>query len=161
MSVVTNTTTIGAIELPSRRNTELLLLGFAVVIPIFAYANVGLAIHGELPPGMFLYGLGLGALAGVAHLVVRRYAKYADPLLLPIATLLNGLGLVLIWRLDQSERLQNLAKRQFGLFTESAPGRCSTRRSPSPCSPSCCWSSRTTACSSGSRTSPWPPRSSC
>ncbi|MFE2168218.1 FtsW/RodA/SpoVE family cell cycle protein [Streptomyces sp. NPDC059447] len=121
MSVVTNTTTIGAIELPSRRNTELLLLGFAVVIPIFAYANVGLAINGKFPPGMLLYGLGLGALAGIAHLVVRRYAKYADPLLLPLATLLNGLGLVLIWRLDQSERLQTLAKRSFGGFTESAP----------------------------------------
>lgn len=123
MSVVTNTTTIGAIELPSRRNTELLLLGFAVVIPIFAYANVGLAINGSLPPGMLLYGLGLGALAGVAHLVVRRYAKYADPLLLPLATLLNGLGLVLIWRLDQSERLQNLAKRRFGVFSPSAPNQ--------------------------------------
>ncbi|MFI1649030.1 FtsW/RodA/SpoVE family cell cycle protein [Streptomyces avidinii] len=121
MSVVTNTTTIGAIELPSRRNTELLLLGFAVLIPMFAYANVGLAINGTLPPGMVLYGLGLGALAGIAHFVVRRYAKYADPLLLPLATLLNGLGLVLIWRLDQSERLQNLAKRSFGAFTPSAP----------------------------------------
>ncbi|UQX01977.1 FtsW/RodA/SpoVE family cell cycle protein [Streptomyces sp. RerS4] len=121
MSVVTNTTTIGAIEAPSRRNTELLLLAFAVVIPIFAYANVGLSIHGELPPGMLTYGLGLGVLAGIAHFVVRRYAKYADPLLLPIATLLNGLGLVLIWRLDQSERLQKLAKRSFGAFSESAP----------------------------------------
>ncbi|MFI5984693.1 FtsW/RodA/SpoVE family cell cycle protein [Streptomyces sp. NPDC051555] len=123
MSVVTNTTTIGAIELPSRRNTELLLLAFAVVIPIFAYANVGLAVHGKLPPGMLAYGLGLGLLAGLAHLVVRRYAKYADPLLLPLGTLLNGLGLVFIWRLDQSERLQNLAKRQFGGFSPSAPNQ--------------------------------------
>ncbi|MER7760479.1 FtsW/RodA/SpoVE family cell cycle protein [Streptomyces sp. NPDC097619] len=123
MSVVTNTTTIGAIELPSRRNTELLLLAFAVVIPIFAYANVGLAINGKLPPGMLMYGLGLGLLAGIGHLVVRRYAKYADPLLLPLATLLNGLGLVLIWRLDQSERLQNLAKRAFGGFSPSAPNQ--------------------------------------
>ncbi|MEU9026169.1 FtsW/RodA/SpoVE family cell cycle protein [Streptomyces sp. NPDC048383] len=121
MSVVTNTTTIGAIEAPSRRNTELMLLVFAVVIPIFAYANVGLAIHDELPPGMLLYGLALAVLAGIAHFIVRRYAKYADPLLLPIATLLNGLGLVLIWRLDQSERLQKLAKNNFGAFSESAP----------------------------------------
>lgn len=72
---------------------------------------------------MVLYGLGLGALAGIAHLVVRRYAKYADPLLLPLATLLNGLGLVLIWRLDQSERLQNLAKRAFGGFSPPRPAR--------------------------------------
>ncbi|WP_030193264.1 FtsW/RodA/SpoVE family cell cycle protein [Streptomyces sp. NRRL S-87] len=123
MSVVTNTTTIGAIELPSRRNTELVLLGLAVAIPIFAYANAGLAIHGKLPPGMIAYGLGLGLLAGIAHVVVRRYAKYADPLLLPLATLLNGLGLVLIWRLDQSERLQNLAKRSWGGFSPAAPNQ--------------------------------------
>ncbi|NED90154.1 FtsW/RodA/SpoVE family cell cycle protein, partial [Streptomyces sp. SID11233] len=64
---------------------------------------------------------GLGLLAGVAHLVVRRFAPYADPLLLPLATLLNGLGLVIIWRLDQSDRLQNLAKLQFGAFSPAAP----------------------------------------
>ncbi|MGA5554831.1 FtsW/RodA/SpoVE family cell cycle protein [Streptomyces lavendulocolor] len=108
MSVVTNTTTIGAIDLPSRRNTELALLGFAVAIAVFAYANVGLAITGELPSGMLGYGLGLSLLAGVGHLAVRRYAKYADPLLLPLATLLNGVGLAFIWRLDQSERFQAL-----------------------------------------------------
>ncbi|MFI8434169.1 FtsW/RodA/SpoVE family cell cycle protein [Streptomyces sp. NPDC079020] len=108
MSVVTNTTTIGAIDAPSRRNTELALVVFAVFISVFAYANVGLALNGELPSGMLGYGAGLALLGGVAHLAVRRFAKYADPLLLPLATLLNGLGLALIWRLDQSERLLRL-----------------------------------------------------
>ncbi|GHB16459.1 FtsW/RodA/SpoVE family cell cycle protein [Streptomyces chryseus] len=108
MSVVTNTTTIGAIEAPSRRNTELLLLIFAVVIAVFAYGNVGLALNGELPSGMLGYGLGLTLLAGVGHLAVRKFAAYADPLLLPLATLLNGIGLALIWRLDQSKRFQAL-----------------------------------------------------
>jgi cell division protein FtsW (lipid II flippase) len=98
-------TTISSGGLPSRRNTELAMLVFAVLIPVFAYANVGLAVNGEMPAGMLGYGLGLGLLAGIAHLVVRKFAPYADPLMLPIATLLNGLGLVLIWRLDQSERL--------------------------------------------------------
>lgn len=121
MSVVTNTTTIGAIEAPSRRNTELALLAFAVVIPVFAYLNVGLALNGEVPAGLLGYGLGLGLLAGVAHLVVRKFAKYADPLLLPLATLLNGLGLVMIWRLDQSPRLIQRAKTLFGSFSPDAP----------------------------------------
>ncbi|MCH5672564.1 FtsW/RodA/SpoVE family cell cycle protein [Streptomyces gilvus] len=113
MSSTTNTpthhtSTIGAIGAPSRRNTELAMLVFAVVIPVFAYANVGLAIDDKVPAGLLGYGLGLGLLAGVAHLVVRRFAPYADPLLLPLATLLNGLGLVAIWRLDQSKLLQSI-----------------------------------------------------
>ncbi|MFF1447663.1 FtsW/RodA/SpoVE family cell cycle protein [Streptomyces sp. NPDC058274] len=110
------TSTIGSIGTPSRRNTELALLVFAVVIPVFAYANVGLAINDSVPPGLLSYGLGLGLLAGVGHLVVRKFAPYADPLLLPLATLLNGLGLVVIWRLDQSKRLQGLPN-----FVEAAP----------------------------------------
>ncbi|TKA11512.1 FtsW/RodA/SpoVE family cell cycle protein [Actinacidiphila oryziradicis] len=100
MSVISNTTTITSVGAPNRRNTELALLVFAVIIPVFAYANVGLAKEGKLPAGMLAYGAGLGALAGVAHLLVRKFAPYADPLMLPVATLLNGMGLVLIWRLD-------------------------------------------------------------
>ncbi|MGP3991371.1 FtsW/RodA/SpoVE family cell cycle protein [Streptomyces sp. 3N207] len=124
MSNLTNTgsnTTVSSGGLPSRRNTELAMLIFAVLVPVFAYANVGLAIHDELPSGMLGYGCGMVLLAGVGHLVVRRYAPYADPLLLPLATLLNGLGLVLIWRLDQSERLQQRAEDLFGAFTPDAP----------------------------------------
>ncbi|MEU0392528.1 FtsW/RodA/SpoVE family cell cycle protein [Streptomyces sp. NPDC006208] len=123
MSVVTNTTTIGAIDAPSRRNTELMLLGFAVAIPVFAYINVGLALDGELPAGVLGYGFGIGLLAGVAHLVVRKFAKYADPLLLPLAALLNGLGLVMIWRLDQSQRLIQRIESRYGegTFSPDAP----------------------------------------
>ncbi|BDH69521.1 FtsW/RodA/SpoVE family cell cycle protein [Streptomyces albidoflavus] len=122
-SSTTQTSTIGAIGAPSRRNTELALLVFAVVIPVFAYVNVGLAINDEIPTGLIGYGIGLGLLAGVGHIVVRRFAPYADPLLLPLATLLNGLGLVLIWRLDQSERLQQLSHRAYGHFSPSAPSQ--------------------------------------
>ncbi|MER6609221.1 FtsW/RodA/SpoVE family cell cycle protein [Streptomyces sp. NPDC000927] len=121
MSVVTNTTTIGAIDAPSRRNTELMMMVFAVAISVFAYANVGLAIDGKLPSGMLSYGGGLTLLGGVAHLVVRKFAPYADPLLLPLATLLNGLGLVLIWRLDQSERLIKRAEYLYGAYSPDAP----------------------------------------
>ncbi|CAM5434598.1 FtsW/RodA/SpoVE family cell cycle protein [Streptomyces diastaticus] len=120
-SSTTQTSTIGAIGAPSRRNTELALLVFAVVIPVFAYINVGLAINGEIPTGLIGYGIGLGLLAGVGHIVVRRFAPYADPLLLPLATLLNGLGLVLIWRLDQSERLIRRAEQLYGAYSADAP----------------------------------------
>ncbi|MET7933412.1 FtsW/RodA/SpoVE family cell cycle protein [Streptomyces sp. NPDC005322] len=122
-SSTTNTTTISTAGPPSRRNTELAMLVFAVIIPVFAYANAGLALSDEMPSGMLSYGIGLGLLAGVGHLVVRKFAPYADPLLLPIATLLNGLGLVLIWRLDQSRRLAQRAESIGQVFSPSAPNQ--------------------------------------
>ncbi|MFE6785578.1 FtsW/RodA/SpoVE family cell cycle protein [Streptomyces sp. NPDC057680] len=88
------------VRLPKRRGVELSLLVCAVLICVYGYAEVGLARSGAVPPDAARYGAGLGLLALVAHLSVRFRAPYADPLLLPIAVLLNGLGLVLIYRLD-------------------------------------------------------------
>ncbi|MEU9571392.1 FtsW/RodA/SpoVE family cell cycle protein [Streptomyces massasporeus] len=87
-------------RLPRRRGIELALIVLAVLLSVYGYCAVGLARHGTLPPGAAGYGAGLGVLALLAHLAVRLRARYADPLLLPIGVLLNGLGLVLIYRLD-------------------------------------------------------------
>ncbi|MFJ1603636.1 FtsW/RodA/SpoVE family cell cycle protein [Streptomyces sp. NPDC088253] len=89
-----------AVRLPRRRGIEFTLIVVAVLLSVFGYCAVGYARHGTLPPGAAVYGAGLGVLALLAHLAVRLRAPYADPLLLPIAVLLNGLGLVLIYRLD-------------------------------------------------------------
>ncbi|MEU9759719.1 FtsW/RodA/SpoVE family cell cycle protein [Streptomyces sp. NPDC047985] len=100
MTVTTADTPPPALRLPKRRGVELLLLSGAVLVPVYGYAAVGLARNGAVPPDVAGYGGGLGLLALLAHLAVRFRAPYADPLLLPIAVLLNGLGLVLIYRLD-------------------------------------------------------------
>ncbi|MEP7193636.1 MAG: FtsW/RodA/SpoVE family cell cycle protein [Actinomycetota bacterium] len=84
----------------TRRNVELALLLLAIAIVLMAYLNVGLAMDGKFPPDLIRYGLGLLVLSVGFHLVLRWRASYADPLMLPIATLLNGLGLVMIHRLD-------------------------------------------------------------
>jgi cell division protein FtsW (lipid II flippase) len=76
------------------------LLDIGAAITVVAYANVGLGTHHRVPAGTLGYGVGLAALFVVAHLAVRRLAPYADPILLPAAAVLNGLGLVLIRRLD-------------------------------------------------------------
>ncbi|MDQ0993032.1 FtsW/RodA/SpoVE family cell cycle protein [Streptomyces sp. V3I7] len=87
-------------RLPRRRGIELALIVLAVLLSLYGYCHVGLARTGSVPPGAVGYGAGLGVLALLAHLAVRIRAPYAEPLLLPIGVLLNGLGLVLIYRLD-------------------------------------------------------------
>ncbi|WP_432028406.1 FtsW/RodA/SpoVE family cell cycle protein [Streptomyces sp. 1222.5] len=89
-----------AVRLPRRRGVELALIVLAVLLSVYGYCAVGLARTGTVPPGAAVYGAGLGVLALFAHVVVRIRAPYADPLPLPIGVLLNGLGLVLIYRLD-------------------------------------------------------------
>ncbi|WP_079054489.1 FtsW/RodA/SpoVE family cell cycle protein [Streptomyces graminilatus] len=87
-------------RVPRRRGIELALIVVAVLLSVYGYCDVGLAKNGTVPPGAAGYGAGLGVLALLAHLAVRGRAPCADPLLLPIGVLLNGLGLVLIYRLD-------------------------------------------------------------
>ncbi|MCD0483962.1 FtsW/RodA/SpoVE family cell cycle protein [Streptacidiphilus sp. ASG 303] len=91
-----------AVRVPTGRTTELLLLAAAVGVSVLGYVAVGAAIDGGVPAGAGGYGAALGVLALLAHATVRWRAPYADPLLLPIALLLNGIGLVVIYRLDRA-----------------------------------------------------------
>ena len=86
--------------LPNRRNAELFLLGFAALITTLALLIVEANQEQGLSWDLAQYTLAYLALFGTAHVAVRRFAPYADPLLLPLAALLNGLGLVMIHRLD-------------------------------------------------------------
>ncbi len=90
-----------------RRRTEVLMLVFAVGIVAFAYANVGFGLKGSLPPGMAEYVLAFAVLVALAHLAVRRFAPWSDPLLLPLAAVLTGLGNVMMYRLAESGRNGN------------------------------------------------------
>ena len=85
---------------PSRRNVELILLVFAWMIGVLGTLQVGWAIGREPDTGLWVTAGVVAVLSLVAHLMVRFRAKYADPILLPIATLLTILGLVMIYRLD-------------------------------------------------------------
>ncbi len=96
--------TITTLAPRTRRGVELVLLVGAVAIVLVAYASTGLATTGTLPPSLLAYGGGLVLLTGAVHVTLRLRAAYADPVLLPIATLLNGLGLVMIHRLDDAEK---------------------------------------------------------
>jgi cell division protein FtsW (lipid II flippase) len=90
-----------------RRRTELAMLCFAIGVMAFAYAAAGLGLNGHVPSGLVVYVAGFAALMAIAHLAVRRFTPWADPLMLPLAALLNGLGIVMIYRLQESGRKGN------------------------------------------------------
>ena len=73
---------------------------FAILVAVAAYTAVGLGHDNKFSIGSLNYGLGLAVLILGAHFAIRRFAPYADPIFLPLAAALNGLGLVLIHRLD-------------------------------------------------------------
>ena len=86
--------------LPTRRNSELALVCFAALITAVALLIVEANQEQGLTWDLLAYTLVFLALFVGAHVVIRRFAPFADPLLLPVVALLNGLGLVMIHRLD-------------------------------------------------------------
>ena len=77
------------------------MLLFAVVVVLLAYIAASLGLRDKLPSGLPMYIVVFALCVVGAHLAVRRFAPYADPLLLPLAALLNGLGIVMIYRLQE------------------------------------------------------------
>ena len=85
---------------PRSRNLEALLLFFAAGLNAFEVAQIQLSILEKITTDLFTYWLPPIAFAFVLHLILRRRASEADPLILPIAVVLNGLGIAMIYRLD-------------------------------------------------------------
>ena len=85
---------------PTRRGTELTLLAFVAGMVTLALVLVEANQEQQLTMQIVYYGLAYLALFAAAHFAVRRWAPYADPLILPCVALLNGIGLVMIHRLD-------------------------------------------------------------
>jgi cell division protein FtsW (lipid II flippase) len=91
---------------PGRRGAELIMLAFAFALVAFAFVNVGYTLKGRLPASIAEYLAAFAVIMVTGHLAVRRFAPWADPLLLPLAALLNGLGVVMTYRLaTQGSRL--------------------------------------------------------
>lgn len=108
-------------RVPTRRGTELLMLVFTAVIVTVALSLVGLNQEAQLTRQIFYYGLAFLALFGLAHLAVRRWAPYADPLILPLVAFINGFGLVIVHRIDLGNAAE--AARQGEPFSAAAPSQ--------------------------------------
>ncbi len=119
----------------------LLVLALLVVLAADREAalGTGMADYGWLR----LLAAGMAVLVGVAHLVLRRVAAAADPVLLPVVTVLNGVGMVMIHRLDLAAparaRLTGRPADRAACFRADAPLQLVWMGSASPCSWLCCW----------------------
>ncbi|KJL25177.1 Lipid II flippase FtsW [Microbacterium azadirachtae] len=84
----------------TQRNREFWLLLFAVVVAGSALTLVQLGALHRIDPMILLIGGGLAVLVFALHVVLRFVASDADPFVLPIATLLTGVGIAEIYRID-------------------------------------------------------------
>ncbi len=97
------------LESRATRGTQLALTILAVILSVGAYVLVVLGKTGKAPPDIVAFVAAMSAAFLIAHFVVVRLAPGADPVLLPTAAVLSGLGYAMIYRLDPGR-----AGDQFG-----------------------------------------------
>jgi cell division protein FtsW (lipid II flippase) len=88
---------------PRSRNFEAMLIFWVSGIHAFALAQIQLSVLQVMTWEMLLYWAPPTLAAMIVHWVLRKYAVKADGLMLPLAFLLNGLGIAMIYRLDLAE----------------------------------------------------------
>jgi cell division protein FtsW (lipid II flippase) len=86
--------------MPTRRNSELVLLLFAMGLVTAYSAAVEIGLAGKVTGGFWIPPLLLTIVFLAAHIMLRFLAPYADPAILPAVALLNGLGVAFLRRLD-------------------------------------------------------------
>jgi cell division protein FtsW (lipid II flippase) len=87
----------------TERNRELALLVVAFAVNVSMVLLVQLGATGTIETTLVSLTATLAALVFGLHICLRYVAPKADPLLLPIVTVLNGMGVAMIYRLDIAE----------------------------------------------------------
>jgi len=85
------------------RNLEFSLLLFSLAIGISAVMIVDLTVNGKVTTALLWPGLLFLAAVLALHVTIRRTAPDSDSLILPIAVLLNVIGVAQIYRIDLSK----------------------------------------------------------
>ena len=105
--------TIGTV---ARRRTELGLLILVLALTAGAYTLVSLGKTAEVPTNLRPFVGVMAAMFLCAHFATRRFAKFADATILPMALLLNGIGYVFIVRLNSDLASKQAAWTGVGII---------------------------------------------
>jgi cell division protein FtsW (lipid II flippase) len=100
---------------PRRVSTGLGLLLVAYAASMLAYGLVGLGLDKKVPDDIVTYGVALAVGFGAGFAAIRIMAKRADPGLFPVAALLGGLGLAMLFRLRPDVAAQQAAWLMAGV----------------------------------------------
>lgn len=103
-----------------RRRTEAGLLAVGAVVILSATLLESLAATNALPDHVVAFLVGLVAIAVGVQVVNRLLVPHADPVIVPLALFLNGLGYVMIERGDPGRAGQQLTWTVVGLVVYAA-----------------------------------------
>jgi len=95
-----------------RARTGFGLLILAVAGSLLAYTLQGLGLHGEVPRNLAVYSAVFTGASLGGWFVIRYAARSADPALYPVAVLLGGMGLAMLYRLMDERGRVDIAQNQ-------------------------------------------------
>ena len=105
--------------MPKRIGVELLLLSFAGIAVFGFQLTIDLALTKETTTVTFLLPALIFGISLAAWATLRGLAPHADPLLVPIASFLSGIGIVFIRRLDRTATNVEPLPADAGVFAGS------------------------------------------
>ncbi|GAB3593686.1 Lipid II flippase FtsW [Corynebacterium faecale] len=91
---------MNVVEKLKMRRTEMWLLMLATLVVAVMFVSLELAMGNELDSQILILILGYMGVLVTAHLAMCFVAPFADQIMLPVVAVLNGIGLVMIYRLD-------------------------------------------------------------
>ena len=91
---------MNVLEKMKMRRTEMWLLMLATLVVAVMFVSLELAMGNELDSQILILILGYMGVLVTAHLAMCFVAPFADQIMVPVVAVLNGIGLVMIYRLD-------------------------------------------------------------